>query len=225
MKSFGLKKFFYVFFNNLGEIFVWPNFFWHVLSIVLTYLIVATGLDWYYFSVTRSVDAGWVWMPAAILGSWLPLLVPLLLYVVGKREKNFKMLNASFAVAQAVILGVSISSFYKAFTGRIPPDLHNIITDISHGFRFGFWEGGIFWGWPSSHATIAFAMVVTLIILFAKNKKIRYLGIFYALYIAFGASIGFHWISEVISGIIIGTVIGLVVGKSFRKRFSIEGAK
>jgi hypothetical protein len=25
-------------------------------------------------------------------------------------------------------------------------------------FRFGFWRGGVCWGWPSSHTTIAFAM-------------------------------------------------------------------
>lgn len=220
-----MKNFFHKFLDNLKKIFILPNTFWHILTIAITYLSLTSGFDWYYFSVTRSIDANWIWIPAGMLGSLLPLLAPLILYAVGRIKKNLQVLNTAYALGQAAILASLVSSTYKAFTGRIPPDLNNALIDISHGFRFGFLEGGIFWGWPSSHATIAFAMVLTLIILYSQNSKIKYFGLIYAIYIAFGASIGFHWFSEVISGIIIGSVIGTVVGKSFKHRFIAENAK
>ena len=213
-----MKNFFYEFWNNISKIFIWPNILWHLLSMVLTFFCVTTGFDWYYFSITRSISFNSLWIPAGLFGGLIPLFVPLILYAVGKFKNKLKMLNTSFALGQAVILSILVTSIYKAFTGRIQPDLYNIFIDISHGFRFGFLEGGIFWGWPSSHAAIAFAMVVTLIILYPKNYKIKYIGLLYAFYISFGASIGFHWFSEVISGIIIGVVIGRIVGKSFQQR-------
>src|SRR3989338_4355582 len=145
---------------------------------------------------------------------FLLVLLPLILYFVGKFYNNPRLLNTAFAEGQTLILASLVSSFYKAFTGRIPPNLNNLYTDISHGFRFGFLKGGIFWGWPSSHTTVAFAMIVTLLILYPKNNRIKYLGLLFALYVGLGASIGFHWFSEFLSGAIIGTIVGMVVGKS-----------
>ncbi|MBI5644994.1 DUF2537 domain-containing protein [Candidatus Kaiserbacteria bacterium] len=40
-------------------------------------------------------------------------------------------------------------------------------------------------------------------------------------WIAIGAAIGFHWLSDVIAGAILGSVIGGGVGTSFRKQFDI----
>jgi hypothetical protein len=58
----------------------------------------------------------------------------------------------------------------------------------THIFRFGFLRGGVFWGWPSSHTTIAFAMAVTILMLFPKQKWVGYMAITYALYIGLGVS-------------------------------------
>jgi membrane-associated phospholipid phosphatase len=92
--------------------------------------------------------------------------------------------------------------------------------DISREFRFGFMRGGIFWGWPSSHTTISFAMSIALMMLYPKNVAIRYLAVIYVLYVGFGVSISIHWFSDFIAGSIIGTVIGFVVGKSFREHIT-----
>ena len=70
-------------------------------------------------------------------------------------------------------MGLLISSAYKAVTGRVHP-AHTIGEDISADFRFGWMRGGVFWGWPSSHTTIAFAMAVTVFTLFPKH---RWLGV------------------------------------------------
>ena len=94
----------------------------------------------------------------------------------------------------------------------------NSLTDSSHGFQLGFLKGGIFWGWPSSHATIAFAMSVCLITLFPKTKLMVALALIYALYVGLAVSVSIHWLSEFVAGAIIGSVIGRVVGASYRAR-------
>jgi membrane-associated phospholipid phosphatase len=164
--------------------------------------------------------------PSIIIGAVVPILIPLGLLLIGKIRKSKsiwegkKIMNTAWAIGQAALLGSIISSLYKAFTGRIQPDLSNFVTDISNNFQFGFWNHGIFWGWPSSHTTIAFAMAVTLIILYPRNKIIKYLALLYALYIGVGVSIDIHWFSEFIAGAIIGSVIGVVVGKSFKEKLN-----
>jgi membrane-associated phospholipid phosphatase len=104
--------------------------------------------------------------------------------------------------------------FHPAVTGRVHPS-HGVSADISHIFQFGFLRGGVFWGWPSSHTTIAFAMAVTLFQLFPKQRWLGYVVITYAFYIGIGVSMTIHWFSDFLAGAIIGTAIGAVVGKTF----------
>jgi membrane-associated phospholipid phosphatase len=92
------------------------------------------------------------------------------------------------------------------------------LIDTSHGFQFGLLKGGVFWGWPSSHTTVTFAMMVCLIMLYPKNKILVFLALLYAFYIGLGVSVTIHWFSEFTAGAIIGSVIGTVVGRSFRTK-------
>jgi len=195
------------------------NLLWHFLTIVLTYFIVTSGFDWLYFESSRSSLLRSILFPAVRLGSRVPIIVPPALYVIGKLGRNLKVINTTYALGQSVLIGLLVASFYKAFTGRVhPPRLLTPDTiDISREFRFGFLRGGVFWGWPSSHTTIAFAMAVTILTLYPENKIVRYSAIFYALYIGLGVSISIHWFSDFVAGAIIGTVIGLAVEKSFRE--------
>ncbi len=151
----------------------------------------------------------------------LPVVVPLALLAICVPGKALKIKNTAFALGQAAILGLAISSFYKAFTGRVPPPHflnHGALVDDSHGFRFGFLRGGMFWGWPSSHATVAFAMAVALWKLYPENKLVRYVSILYAFYVGIGVSMTIHWFSEFVAGAVIGSVIGAVIGNSFHHR-------
>lgn len=198
-----------------------------IIAILLTILLVTTGIDWAYFEATRSGLLRALIFPAIALGGLLPILAPLLFLLFGMRRKNSELTNAAWGLGQAAILGSLLSSFYKTFTGRIPPHVIPEVTslsDISHGFQLGFLRGGIFWGWPSSHATIAFAMATTFALLFSGKKHLKYIGFAYAAYVAFGVSVSIHWLSEAVAGVIFGTVIGLVVGACFRKRYLSETA-
>jgi membrane-associated phospholipid phosphatase len=199
------------------------NVLWQFLAAVLTYFIVISGFDWKYFIFTQTPLLRTFLFPAVRFGMILPVLVPLILLAIGILRKAIKIKNTAFALGQAAILGLVISSFYKAFTGRIPPPhfmSHGTLIDNSHGFRFGFLRGGMFWGWPSSHTTIAFAMAVALWKLYPEKRLVRYSAVIYALYVGIGVSATIHWFSEFVAGAIIGSVIGAVIGHSFCHRIS-----
>lgn len=214
--------------RNVIAIFSVRNLLWHALAIVLTVLIVMSGFDWTYYLSTRGVVFRQLAMPAIMLGSTVPIFGTLLLLVAGEVLRNRRVITTAWALGQAALLGYLISCCYKAFTGRIPPPFHgrfrmaimnnNLLTDNSHGFQFGFLKGGVFWGWPSSHTTVTFAMTLCLITLYPKSRTLVFLALLYALYIGLGVSVTIHWFSEFMAGAIIGSVIGTVVGKSFRTR-------
>ena len=187
---------------------------WHATAIVLTAVLVTSGFDWLYFRFTRSPML-WSWMfPAAPIGGLVPLALPFFLIALGSLSKDSRGTLAGWAVGQAELIGALVAAGYKAITGRVHP-ARGLGPDISHLFRFGFLRGGVFWGWPSSHTTIAFAMAATILTFFPKQRWPGCVAIAYALYIGVGVSTTIHWFSDFAAGAIIGTVIGTVVGRSF----------
>ena len=194
---------------------------WHLVAIVLTFILVMSGFDWRCFLATRNAALrSWMW-PAVFIGGLLPIYLPLLLLAFGFLAKNARTILTGWAVAQAELLGALIVVAYKAFTGRAHP-MHSVGADISHVFRFGWLRGGVFWGWPSSHATIAFAMAVTVFMLCPKKRWLGLVAILYAFYVGIGVSMTIHWFSDFVAGAIVGSVIGTVAGKNWEKTSNTE---
>jgi membrane-associated phospholipid phosphatase len=209
-----MKQFLVTVPRNLIGCFKGRRIVWHVIAILLTFILVMSGFDWRYFLATRNpVLRSWMW-PAVGIGGLLPLALPLFLLAVGFIIENSRTKLTGWAVGQAALLGSLISSAYKAVTGRVHPS-HGVGTDVSHVFHFGWLRGGVFWGWPSSHATIAFAMAVTVFTLCPKQRWLGLVAILYACYVGIGVSLTIHWFSDFVAGAIIGSVIGAVVGRSF----------
>ncbi|MGD1086672.1 MAG: phosphatase PAP2 family protein [Verrucomicrobiota bacterium] len=164
--------------------------------------------------------------PALGLGTLMPVLWPLGLLAAGLVWKNRRLITSGWALGQAALLAYLVTSCYKAITGRRPPPFHGdfrapgmnvpALMDSSHGFQFGFLKGGIFWGWPSGHTTVAFSMAVCLIMLYPKNKIVVLCALLYAFYVGLAVSVTIHWASEFVAGALIGAVIGKTVGRSFR---------
>ena len=171
--------------------------------------------SWYYFSHTRFSNLFALTMPAAVAGFFLPIIVPMALYYWGEWRGSRRLMRVAVTIAQAEALGWIVSSLYKAFTGRLQPELlpSGVLDDISRQFNFGFWENGIFWGWPSSHTTVAFAGVAALICLYPKNRPLALAAGAYALYIGLGVSVSVHWFSDFLAGAILGTLIGAVTAR------------
>jgi membrane-associated phospholipid phosphatase len=209
-----MRAFFYTIPRNILLTFWGRNLFWHILAIGATVVIVTSGFDWIYFKATRPF-AGYAFS-AVILGSRVPVVFPAVAYIFGSLRKNQRAIYTAYATAQAAIIGLLISSFYKAFTGR-PGLRHSLRTmvDTSREFHFGFLKGGVFYGWPSSHTTIAFAMAVAVWKLYPNSYMIRCIALLYALYIGVGVSMTIHWFSDFVAGVIIGSVIGATVGNAF----------
>jgi membrane-associated phospholipid phosphatase len=218
-----MRGFFHEILKNIKDIFWGRSLLWHFLAIALTYIFVVSGFDWLYFQVTRGFVLQPFFWPAVFLGLLVPLFGILIFLAWSASRKNKKLVNTAFALAEAAILGLLVSDFYKFFTGRPGPPgflTQNFTTDISHIFRFGILRGGVFFGWPSSHTTVAFAMAIALVVLYPKNKSIKYITLAYAFYIGIGVSMTIHWFSDFAAGAIIGSVVGMVVGRSFRKRMN-----
>ena len=209
-----MKQFFSTLPKNILGCFQGRMILWHLLFIVLTFICVTSGFDWIYFCSTRSpVLREWMF-PSAPIGGLVPLALPLILILSCFITSHARLALTGWAIGQAALIGSLLSSTYKAFTGRVHAE-HFVGADISHAFRFGWLRGGVFWGWPSSHTTIAFAMSVTVFMLFPKHRWLGWLALVYAGYIGLGVSMTIHWCSDFVAGAILGAVIGRVVGKRF----------
>jgi membrane-associated phospholipid phosphatase len=187
---------------------------WHLVAILLTFILVTSGFDWFYFCSTRNPELRSWMFPGVVVGMFVPIYLPLVLLAIGHILLKAKVVRTAWAVGQAALLGWFIASCYKAVTGREHPD-RDVGPDISHVFHFGFLRGGIFWGWPSSHTATAFAVSFTLFTLFPQKMWLRIAVVAYAFYIGISVSMTIHWFSDFVAGAIIGTVIGITVGKSF----------
>jgi membrane-associated phospholipid phosphatase len=209
-----MKRFFSSLPRNILKCFKGRLLVFHLAAIFLTVALVVSGFDWQYFQWTRSpLLRSWLW-PAVAIGGLLPIVLPLILLLLGILARSAPTRLVGWAVAQAEIIGGILAAGYKAITGRAHPG-HGVSMDLTHVFKFGLLRGGVFWGWPSSHTTIAFAMAVTVFMLFPKQRWLGYLAIAYAFYIGFGVSMTIHWFSDFVAGALVGTAAGLAVGISF----------
>jgi membrane-associated phospholipid phosphatase len=200
--------------RNLIACFKGRMIVWHMAAILLTLCLVLSGVDWHYFVSTRAPFLRSCMFPAVVVGGLLPIALPLILIALGSLVRSARTRLVGWAVGQAEFIGAVVAAAYKAITGRAHPT-HVTDDDLTHIFKFGILRGGVFWGWPSSHTTIAFAMAATIVTLFPKARWLDYLVVAYALYVGIGVSMTIHWLSDFVAGALLGTVIGVVVGRAF----------
>ncbi|MFZ2887308.1 MAG: phosphatase PAP2 family protein [Minisyncoccia bacterium] len=205
--------------RNLLSIYTGINLAWHLLAALFTAGLVLSGADWRFFEATRFDALTPIILIAGIGGFFTPVIIPVGLYVYGEFRRNRHLVQMGAAAGQASVLAYFVTIIYKAFTGRTEPEFltHYITADYSRDFNFGIIEHGVFWGWPSSHTAVAFAGALT-IALMTRNQSLRIAVLSGAVFIAFGAAVGFHWISDVVAGVILGCVVGVVVARYFSKK-------
>lgn len=213
-----IKTFFIGIYRGIVGTFAGRNIFWHILAWVITYYLVISGLDWQYRVETRGSVASILGLAAGLTGFFVPVLLPSILFLYAKATHQKKLEATSVKVFQAVIVAIIVIATYKALTGRDHPGIQRNLfntarelVDNSHNFNFGFWRQSIFYGWPSSHTGVAFASSVFLALQFKNKKWIGLVACFYAVFVGIGASVSFHWFSDVIAGVVIGSLIGFVV--------------
>jgi membrane-associated phospholipid phosphatase len=160
--------------------------------------------------------------PGIAIGGLVPILLPIFFFFFGAWKKD-KVLQAwAGLLGQSAFLGWFTSSLIKSFTGRIQPNTHDLVTNISGSFNFGFWEHGIFWGWPSSHTTVVFSVATAICIVLLKgeaslrSKIIIFVVILFAFYVGVSVSVSIHWFSDFLMGVILGIAVGREVGNRFK---------
>ena len=203
----------------LAELFAWKYVAVHIFVMLVTYLFVILGVDWNYFLFTMKFVPRPVLFLADGLGFLIPILILVNLFLLGKWKKKILYKNTIMALSLTTVLAFAVSTFYKIFTGRIsPPDEGPFTTDISGAFHFGLMHESVIGGWPSSHATIMFALAACLTVLFPKFWLMHCLAFAMAFFIGIGVTFGFHWLSEFIAGALIGVTIGTVVGEMYKEK-------
>jgi len=214
------KKILYDFLKCLTAPFKPRYLVWHATAIALTVVLIFSGFDWFFFQNTRNTSLLVFLFPSIIIGLFVPIMVPLVYLILGKIRKNKEIFRKGYILALTGLASDFISYAYKAVTGRAHPHLVHggeNLPDITRDFAFGFMERGVFWGWPSSHTTVAFAVGIVLFFLYQKNPRIKFLALFYAFYTGIGVSATIHWFSDFVAGAIIGTVVGFAILKLYLK--------
>jgi membrane-associated phospholipid phosphatase len=194
--------------------------FLYIAAVVSTAALVQSGFDWWYLTFVLAHVPQVFLYSADIMGFLIPICVPPLLLLVSFLYKKEALRMYARAMLYAIILSITLSTIVKAFTGRTsPPHHHNgrelVMIDNSRDFHFGFMQEHVIGGWPSGHATLAFALAVTLALMLPPRWYIRAALFAIALFIGIGVTFGFHWFSEFVAGALLGSAIGMVVGTHY----------
>lgn len=194
----------------------------HGGAVLVTASLVYSGFDWAYLVFVLQEAPFGVLLAANLIGFIIPIFLPLALWVIAWFRRTPLWQNLAAATSYAVVLGFTLSTIAKAFTGRTsPPHFHpgevvRPLIDNSTAFNFGFMNEHVLGGWPSSHTTIAFALATTLALLLPPRWYIRVCLFALAFFIGLGVTFGFHWFSEFVAGVCLGIAIGLSVGRYYR---------
>lgn len=187
-------------------------------SAALTAAFVQTGLDWAYFVWIQGSPLVALLWPADIVGYIAPFAVVLALAIATRRAGGSRDWSLPLAAVLATLGGLAVSVGLKSITGRVSPPHHAFgealtSADNSAMFQFGFLNQPIIGGWPSSHATISFAVLVAVVLVapIAKRPRLVIYGLPVAAFIGLGVTFGFHWLSEFVSGVLIGSAVGYCV--------------
>ena len=153
-------------------------------------------LDGFFGMLSGLGDGGFIWF---VIGIWL-------IVREEKRDKHFFLPLGITGILSWFFSEV----LFKSIVARIRPS--NILEGvISVGFPNGY-------SFPSSHATLAFALAV---VLSYKEPKLKKLFFSLAILIAFSRIyLGYHFPGDVLAGAVLGTCIGfgVMIGYQYMKK-------
>ncbi|MGE5458236.1 MAG: phosphatase PAP2 family protein [Methanococcaceae archaeon] len=215
--------------NNIVNSFKGDNLYLHLAGITSTVLLVASSSDYHVHKFFNEHEQyGMAARPVIRVATYFPFVIGGSLYAYGKLNKDHQAVGASFAVLQSTVLAFTYNSLLKALTGRPNPNWreNNDMEGLSKTFRFGFWRGGIFWGWPSGHTSSTMAVVSALTNFYPDKTWLKIAGYSYTAYMIFAVSSlnrgSMHWFSDAVAAAFMSYAIGSTVGKFYRSKFAHE---
>ena len=195
----------------------------HLCIILGTIGFAWSGLDWAYVQfIARHPFLESLGAPAFSIGFFIPF-IPLFFFLFARIRKQEWGSNVGYSVLLAEGIAWFTSVFYKIVSGRTPPaqieaSFSTDMQDMSRIFHVGFFREGIFYGWPSGHTIVAFAMAACIARSFPRHRWIGYGLYLYACYIGFGVSTSVHWLSDVLAGAGLGIAIGILFSRRFETK-------
>lgn len=219
----GWSGYFYTIDQQFVNSFAGYNSLNHIAAIGASTALVGYDIDWrYYHWFYQHPTLQYTTFPAVILGGIAPVALPAWFHYYGYKENDRQRRYTAYALGQAAMLSIAVSSLYKAFTGRLEPEIfqHQRSLEQSKQFEFGFLNNGIFNGWPSGHATNTMALAAVMSEMYpgqTSTEVIAYVG---AVYVSIGVSTNIHWLSDAFAGSLIGYAIGKTVGRQFRAAYT-----
>jgi len=255
MKKFGffLLIFFLLLFHLYGESaeieksdspHIFHNFGWNLLNSFAynyganfavaglgTWGMIETGLDWRWRNTVYDNEwlSTYIGGPVMTIGVIVPAFSPLIFLVSGRMLKNERLVIAATALAQTVLLTLTIQSPIKMITDRGDPALVNNMfykrikgeDDLSRNFEW--FSMDFINGWPSGHTANAFSAAATIAEIYHDKFWVKAAAYTYAAFIGFGTTTHAHWASDAIAGALMGYAIGKTVGRSYRKFLDNDG--
>jgi membrane-associated phospholipid phosphatase len=213
--------------RNLKQGFTGSNLFLHGAGVFATWMLISTNADYETHSFFYRKESIGDWFTPAVIGGGLgPVLLPAGLWFSGKFKDSPELKGAGWATAQSFMISISYVSLLKAVTGRPYPDKEHDddMQELSRKFRFGFWRGGIFWGWPSGHTMTNTAVITALIHYYPESFWLKLVGYTYIGYMLVGVCAhergSMHWLSDAVAGTVMGWTIGSTVGRSYREAYN-----
>src|ERR1039458_1918656 len=92
-----MKQFLSTLPRNLLDCFKGRRIIWHIIAIILTFILVTSGFDGLYFASTRNPIFRSCMFPAVVIGGLLPIALPLLLLAVGSMSRIARITLAGWA--------------------------------------------------------------------------------------------------------------------------------
>lgn len=209
--------------HNIGRSFIGWNSLLHLSAAGATYGLMNSGADYEterYFHEHPDLSAAF--FPVAITGLIGPVGISAFSYYRGWSREDRPLFGAGCALIQANAIAFAHTSLLKAATGRpYPNPYEEDMNAQSRTFRFGFFRGGIFWGWPSGHTSATVATASCLAVYYPDRKWLAVSGYLWSAYTMIGVAAvkggNMHWLSDGVAGALTGFAIGSTVGHSFRR--------
>jgi membrane-associated phospholipid phosphatase len=212
--------------NNIINSFKGNNLYLHLAGVASTAILVTSNTDYYVEKFFNEHEQyGEIGFPIIRMSLYFPFIIGGSLYAYGKMAPDEEAVGASFAVLQSSVIAFMYNSLLKAITGRPHPDWRNSddMKGLSKTFRFGFMQGGIFWGWPSGHTSSTMVVVSALTNFYPEKTWLKIAGYGYVAYMMFAVSSlgrgGMHWFSDAVAAAFMAYAIGSTTGKFYRDKF------
>lgn len=233
-KKSDLPRFLYRFWPNLIDSMTGKNILWYIFAIVMTIIIVRSGVDkevQTFFQTVNPLGQTFAWI-CLRGGNFWHIGISLIIFGVGIKLKNRNLRIGGTAGIQATLTALLVVAELKFLSGRAAPlhiingvrhESHFLQTDDPGNFRFDIWnhsfsDARLFW--PSGHTATAIAVAAALTAFFPHKRWIPFVA--YPLSFMMGTAMiegDFHWFSDVVAGALIGHIIGWTVGKNFRNEW------